>query len=65
MNLKLLFSVLLLITMLIPWGNQSEKHNPAGYAYPHHINISWASDPTTSQSVNWRTDEWERESDSD
>ncbi|PHN05414.1 FN3 domain-containing metallophosphoesterase family protein [Flavilitoribacter nigricans] len=32
------------------------------YQYPHHINIAWESAPATSQSVNWRTHELQKES---
>lgn len=32
------------------------------YLYPHHINISWETAPENSQSVNWRTSEWQKES---
>ncbi len=32
------------------------------YQYPHHINISWETSPATSQSINWRTSELQKES---
>jgi hypothetical protein len=32
------------------------------YQYPHHINISWEMAPATSQSINWRTSELQKES---
>jgi len=30
------------------------------YQYPHHVNISWETEPSTSQSVNWRTNELQK-----
>lgn len=39
-----------------------EVQEESKYQYPHHINISWETSPSTSQSVNWRTSELQKES---
>lgn len=53
--IKLSMVLIPVITMLSFSNLPLDNLNP--YDIPHHINISWKTNPETSQSINWRTTE--------
>lgn len=54
--------ILLLGIALTGFYFKSQSYQDNAYQYPHHIHLSWETAPETSQSVNWRTDELQKES---
>ncbi|WP_020531808.1 FN3 domain-containing metallophosphoesterase family protein [Flexithrix dorotheae] len=61
MNQKIAFFALFSGFILLLGFRFKSVQEISKYQYPHHVNISWATDPSTSQSVNWRTSELQKE----